>query len=264
MNKILSDSFIAKLKKVPVWGWIIIYAASALFAELYSLIAMGTDSVAQMNQTFAAAGLQADAGRLLILLYPLSAVILAAIFEIVAYVAYTVFSRRSFTTISQKEFVFRARFLMAFANIVIGLVNLIYFISPLEKAMPIIQNIVPPILKGMILIYFMKYICENYVSPQLRKKSFSYIAMIYLGIILALNFIQFIGALISPADYTVIETVGSGLGVLSYLLLALTQYFVCKDINVDGDAPSGKDDNIFTVEILPPEKDDTVFKDFDI
>lgn len=268
-NKLLSDGFVSKLKKIPTPVWMLFFAVSSIFADLYVSIEMGSESLKILEEQFASlvesgVAQNLNASRYLWLLYPIMAAINLVVFELFAWVGYMLFSRRAYTTLVQKEFIFRVRFLFTFTNIVLGLINLIYFAAP--AAIPVMGNIIDPVLKGVVLIFMMQYMCNNYVGFTLRKKSFLYMARIYIGIYLAVSVLNFIMSFAEISLYSPLELVGAGLYVLSYLILALIAYLAYKKLSdASDDTPSsGGDDNIFNIEIYPEKQDDTIFKDFDI
>lgn len=256
MKKLLSDGFIAGLKKIPIPVWYLFFALSAMFSDLYSLVFQGKETLAALATMFTDMP-EVNFSRVLWIYYPLLAVIEVVIFELIVWAAYSILYRRSFITLSLNEFAFRTRFLMIIANVVSGLFALIYFALP--EASSIISNTVSPLTSGLLLIFMLQYMVSVYVVPTLRKKSFLYMARLYLGISLAFAVFFFINSFIYE-EVPVLDIIGGALGVVSVLILVLVAYLAYKKIPLDGG--NNKDDDVFKVVFVEPEE--KVFRDFDI
>lgn len=249
-KKLLSDKTINSLKKVPVFVWYLIFGVVSFFSSLYSNLEVGPDTISYFNEMMQGT---VNTTRMLYLIYPLLILTDILIFEFIAYIAYSIFSRRFFLQISQKDFVFRLRLFVILANFFIGLISLIYFAFP--QLMIIGTAILNMLITGVFLGFFLYEICRRYLPGIAAAKGYSYMAKIYLGINIIIAILNFIQYFVYEGS-TSMEIIASAVQIIVIGLLMIFAYYQYKKLNdLPKDTPKEK-------IIIEEKKDETVFKDF--
>lgn len=246
-EKLYSENLIAKLKKIPVFVWYLFFGIASSFASLYALINLGPEYL----NLFAEQLPELNTQRFLYIFYPATFILDIVIFELVAYLIYSLIAKRFFVEISQFDFVFRLRLTMIILYFIIGLVSLIYFAFP--QAQMLMSSILNPAVQSVFLAFFMYEICKNYVRSGVAHKAFLYIARFYLTIVIVFNIINLV-SLFTVDNSTVMEYVSYSARLAVYLLASLLAYVLYKKLK--SIPPKDEDNNIIK------EEEQVVFKDF--
>lgn len=247
-SKIFSEKTMLKLKKVPLFVWYLIFGIMSMFTSLYGLKEIGTDYVEILTEMLP--GL--NVGRVLFLFYPMMFIMDIVIFEIIAYFAFNVISKRYVLNIPRNEFALKLRIMIIMSNLVIGIVSLVYFLLP--QIIFISTAIVNTFVQTFVLGIFLYEICSHNIKNNKGHDAYMYIARLYLGIMLVFNILNII-SLFTLENVPFIEYIASVIKIVIILIMsgiAYMQYTKLK--NLPKDPPS---DGGVTKEI-----DNTVFKDF--
>lgn len=255
MNKIFSDKSVVAMKKIPRPVWWLIYAVSAVLADFYTYFTMPS----VLNELFsdlAEAGISLS--RFLWLAYPLSAAFSVFMFELIAYIAYVIFVRCSMTKLGRDDFVLRLRVIFIALNVILAVINSTYFYASITVTLYLV-SIIPVLAQGILLVFFLLYLCNKYVTKNLRKKAYVYMSRLYLiiyGVIAMLEFISFA----VDADAEMHSIISSACTVVCLLIVTGIDFLMYKKIS---DRDDGGEDLFKVVFVDPtPKKEEDIFDGF--
>lgn len=246
-EKLYSNETISKLKKMPIIVWYLLFGVASFFSSIYSVTSMGQEFITAFSEMFSGV----NARRLLIVYYPLTFILDVIIFEVIAYLVYSLIAKRFFLQLSQDDFVFRLRLTMIIINVIIGLVSLIFFIVP--EAQLLTNAIVTPFAQAFFLAFFFFEICKNFVPLSFAHKVYLYIARIYLVVFIAINAINLI-TLFTLEGVKAMEYLAAGARLLVYSLMFFLVYYHYNKLKSIPPKEPPKDEQ--------EKPDETVFKDF--
>ncbi len=252
-EKLYSEETISKLKKIPLIVWYLFFGMASAFASLYALYMTGPEYISAANEIFSQHFANANMKGFLVMVYIMTIILDIVIFEIIAYFAYSILSRRFVTDLPMRDFVFRLRITMIIGYVIIGIVASIYFFLPSIQL--ITTAVVNTAVQNVLLAFFLFTICKNYISTGLSHKAYSYMARLYLTILIVFNLVNLVSLFMLDDSPTLMEYISFIIRLvlnLATILLAYYQYNKLKSIPPP--------DN---TKIEQPPEDDVIFKDFD-
>ncbi len=190
-EKLYSKEIIKKLKKVPIFIWYIIFGLSATLASIYSLVISNPETIQILSDMFAEQITNINVKYILYLSYPITIIIEIIIFEVIAYLVYSIIAKRFFIELSQQDFIFRLRITMIIINTIIGLVSLIYFVLPIT-ANRIITAVLNTSVQNFLLAMFLYAVCKGFIRSGITHKAYLYMARLYLIIVISFTVVNLI------------------------------------------------------------------------
>ncbi|MBO4539091.1 MAG: hypothetical protein J5781_02360, partial [Clostridia bacterium] len=131
MKKLLSDELVAKYRSLPDAVWFFISAIAAFFANAYSLLVDSGETVSMLSENLESlnVGMTINVPAFVTFSCVLSALLYAAVFEIINHIAAGVFLARFSAKTNRSDIKFRLRLCYIYSNICIGLVGIVYFFT---------------------------------------------------------------------------------------------------------------------------------------
>lgn len=254
LTKLFSDNLIIKFKKIPVFVWYLIFGLTSFFATLYTTLDMSGSYKAMFEELYP----HLNSGQFLYIFIPMVIVIDIVIFEFLAYLVYSIMSRRFLIKISQFDFVFKLRLTMILGYIIVGLISLVYFVLPeniVSQVATIGTSVINPFFQTLFLGMFIYIICKECLPKKVSFVAYSYIARFYLTIFIAMNIFNF-ALLFTVETTTLIQYIAAVARLIVYfgmIILAYIHYQKLKNLPPDDKNKESEKEN---------EEDKVVFKDF--
>lgn len=266
MKTIFSDTVIAKMRKLPAFGWVFVLFCTFFFASAYEFLLIGEytafEIVAVYDDYFSATGQVApniNGLTIGIIASLFEAGVLLLIFEIIISFAHNLVLRKFCAQINRSDFKFRLRFAMIIANIIIGILSIGYFFTQKIDGQysgqielfgnvvnyiiadnpyyTIQSSILPFAVYSLIFGWFYEDFRSRYVPKRNQANLFSFVASIYVGVNLALCLVYFIyDFAILKGAYSTIQLVASCCEIAIIVIigiLAMLNYKRLKKISTE-------------------------------
>jgi len=260
MKFLFQDKIIGKINKIPTFFWFLLLAAAEFFADAYSSLFSAKTNVAEMaaqyENLFSEAELTLNQPVIIAIACVFSALISALICELLIRVAFAVV-RRFALNVQKNDFCFRVRLVIIIADVILGLIGIIYFFYP--SVMGLLKALFEVTVPALLLGWFYEDFRERFVPRQNQARVFSLVAEIYLGIYFALRAMDLILTLgfyrtaLSTLD--TVAVIAAPVVVLALGGVAILWYFRLKKISSVPEEPTIDEND-------EKPKDDTIFKDF--
>ncbi len=257
MKTLFKDEVIAKLRKLPTFVWYILYAASFFFMDASTLISDGrtiTDSYKAGFEEIGMTGVNFDAMAVFIVIF--AVIIYTVIFELIVWIAHSVLQRRFPLTLNKSDFAFRLRLLFIISHLILGCVGIVGFFSvPVWELLNAIFAFAVP---ALLLMWFYEDFRTRYVPKRNQHTLFKFVAMIYIGIYLALSAIYLVYNLVLySGDLTALEIASLCVDTLVISIVAVVAYFDYRRLSKIAREP--EDNDLFIKK--EENNNDDIFKD---
>lgn len=255
MKLLFKDGFVAKLKKLPDWGWMFLLYVTFFFRDAYSLVGNLSAEAEGLAAQFAEMGMVVNAKAMMVvsaLIYPL---IVTALFELLMMAVYSLLARRFYiVSVNRKDFVFRVRIVIIVANLILGLIGIFYFFF--EETRLILPAIFEYSVQTALLVLFYEQFRKFMLPKRMHATFFMYIARIYVGIYLLIGAFQLITGLVSAPLPQGTELASIILWFLiPAISAALALFYYKKLVKISSE---DEDNDLF---IRKEEDDNNIFKD---
>ncbi|MDY4655175.1 MAG: hypothetical protein SO386_03005 [Eubacteriales bacterium] len=257
MKVIFSDKVIATLRKIPTAVWFLLLAVVCFFKDCSQLITASSEIIAAFDKAIAEQGLQVtvNATALTVFSCIFQSLFVAALAELLMFVAYTVLARRFYCAINKKDFVFRLRIVIILSYFILGIFNISGFFW--QAGYSLIVACTGYIIPALAIGFYYEDFRKRFVPKRNHAKCFGFAATIYVGIYFvlklgtAVRYTVASGLNITALDMAAIW-VDFGLVVVSAILAYLDYR------RLDKIAKEPEDNDLF----IPKENnDDKIFKD---
>lgn len=196
MKFLFRDNVVAKLKKLPDFGWMCLLYVTFFFRDAYSLVGNLSAEADSLAAQVAEMGMVVNTKAVMVvssLIYPL---IVTVIFELLIMAVYSLLARRFYiVSINRKDFAFRIRIVIILANLILGLIGIFYFFFAETRA--ILPAIFEYSVQTALLVWFYEQFRRSMLPKRIHAVFFMYIARIYVGIYLLIGAFQLITGLVS-------------------------------------------------------------------
>ena len=258
MKTLFKDEIIAKLRKLPTFVWYLFYAVSFFFRDAAALLGEGktiTESYRAAFEEIGMTGVNFQAMSIVIIIF--AAIIATAIFELILWLAHSIIQRRFPIVINRNDFRYRVRLVFIISNIILGIIGIPNFFT--DKTVGILGAIFNFAVPAMLLIWFYEDFRVRYVPKARQHSLFRFVAMIYIGIYLALSVINLIrGLVMFSATMSALDTVALCLDTVVIAAVAVVAYFDYRRLSKIALEP--EDNDLFIKKEEKPN-DDNIFKD---
>ncbi len=270
-KKILSDEWVAKIRKMPDFANYIIAALSFFAANAYATIISGEDGVLTLSATFSdATGVQlANPVLALIVFCLIDAVVSEIIFELINHIAAGIFIARFSARTNRADFKFRLRLCIIYANLITALIGICYFFTQTtggeytgtfilfgqkpnieygNDVYAILTSFVPFSLTTFFVWVFFDDFRIRFLSAKKQARAFSYVGRLYFGISLIFSFGQAISfAILTVNTLTVCETVAIWVEFGVTVLWTVGAYLYYRKLKKNEDIDNSDDQPPFIV-----------------
>lgn len=264
MKALFSEKLMEKFRKIPYFVWVLIFAAAAFAGNAVELFADSATLSAEIMEAYRMAGMSVRSeGVIQAAIISGSVVIAVLAFELIANWISGDLVRRYRLNVKAAELVMMVRILAIIINLVFGLFSLLYFVS--EDAFYIADAIIEAPLVAGLFIWFFEAVRKRIAPAKFQSRLFSFVSWIYFAIAIVINGYYFLSYMfVYDVELTVIEIAALSLRLGMTLAMAAAAYIYSLKLKKHSDDDNNNDGSgPYRFEIIE-EKNDTVFKDFDI
>ncbi len=283
INFLLSDEWVAKMRKIPKFLWYVLMALSFFFSEMYAYLISGEAIAMTMEETIAEMGITVNYTGFSVLYILFYAIVTEVIFELFNHFASGVLIARFSARTNREDFRFRVRLCYFYANIVIGIFGIIYFFTQTENGVytgtfnlfgsqanmyyandvyTIMTSFVPFVLHALALVFFYDDFQKRFLPVKNVTRAFTYVARIYFGVSIAYEIVQVASnIIITQQDFTPVEYASYWVALATVVLCAVGAYLYYL-LRLKKIKDENKDDNGPSITVIPKDDKKNIYDDF--